>query len=138
MFQKILFTLQIFYFAENLFWTKDMIFEQYLILAFFIVLVNSQVFNYKFNLVQPIRGVFLLLVLFLIGIFFLFLRRKFLFLNSSNSSPIWLMHSFMFYSIFYILLFIVSVLFIIFLFVIVCMGKFFYYKIFLQLEFYKN
>ena len=126
MFQKLLFALQIFYFAQDLFWTKEMIFEQYLILAFFIVLVNSQVFNYKFNLVQPIRGVFLLIILFLIGVFFLFLRQRIFFLNSTNSSPIWVMHSFMFYSIFYILLLIALVLFFIFFFVIVCMGKLYY------------
>ena len=123
MFQKLLCTLQILYFAENIFRTKEMIFEQYLVLGIFIILVNCRAFNYKFALVRPLRGMFLMILIFFIGLGYLFVRRRFIFLNAPKSDFIWIMHSFMFYSIFYLILFVIVLLIGIIFFFLLSMSK---------------
>ena len=123
MFQMILFVFQIVYFLQNIFYTAQMNFEQYIVLAFFIILVNCQVFNYQFNLVRPVRGIYMLILVFIIGFVLFFKRQRFLFLEVSKSDFIWMMHSFMFYSFFYLIFFVLAIVIAIFIVVVLSMGR---------------
>lgn len=107
MFQKVLLVFQIYYFAKDLLYTQQMHFEQYVVLGYFIALINCRVFNNKFTLENPKRGFIMLVILFLIGLIYFLKRFEFLFIKVGQSDFIWKMHGFMFYSIFY-LIFIVT------------------------------
>jgi len=136
MFQKILFLFQIFYFAQNILYTCQMNCEQYIILFFFITLVNCRVFDYKFNLVRPLRGILMLFIACIIGAILFFKRQRFLFLEVSKSDFIWMMHSFMFYSIFYLIFFVLAIVIAILIFVFLSMGISYILKKYFLLKFF--
>lgn len=126
MFQRILLCFQVFYFCKNFFHSQEMAFEQYLVLGYFIALVNCGVFSNQFTLLRPKRGVLMLALLFGGGVFYLFQSRRFLFLEVTGSDLIWIMHSFMFYSIFYLIFFVLAMSVVIILFVLLSTGILFY------------
>lgn len=125
MFQKILLAFQIYYFAKDLFYTQLMHFEQYLVLGYFIALINCRVFNNKFALENPKRGLFMLIVLFVIGMIYFLKRLTFMFIQVGQSDFIWKMHSFMFYSIFYLIFIVTLVSMAILLLGLLAVGGFF-------------